>query len=118
LTEDGTEPARIYLESNVLIESQWPRVSVKLRELIGLARAVNIEISVPEPVQTEVEAHFFRVVQEAERNIRASIVSINGLTSGLREPIDLEPAKIKDLIISRATYRETERITAQNSVFD
>jgi predicted nucleic acid-binding protein len=55
---------RIYLDTNVLIKEGWPDISVKLREMLILARASQIGVVVPEAVEREVKAHWFRELKK------------------------------------------------------
>jgi hypothetical protein len=93
---------RIYLDTNVLLKG-WPDISVKLREMLALARATKISVVVPEAVEREVKAHWLRELQErlkelvkTERKFAATIEKI-GLDSGptTEEQCDFDSAGSK-----------------------
>jgi len=54
---------RVYLDTNTLIKEGWPRVSVKLREMLALSRASQITVVMPEAVEREMKAHWFRELE-------------------------------------------------------
>jgi hypothetical protein len=51
---------RIYLDTNILIQAGWPSISVKLRSLLTLSRALQLSVVIPEPVEREMKANWFR----------------------------------------------------------
>ncbi len=79
---------RVYLDTNILIKESWPTISVKLREMLILARASQISVVMPEAVEREVKAHWSRDLHErlnrltkAERDFAETIEGV-GLDSG------------------------------------
>jgi hypothetical protein len=55
----------IFPDSNPLIESEWPRLSVSLRNLFSLAEDLKVPVFLLDPVEKEVRAHFLREYEEA-----------------------------------------------------
>jgi len=51
---------RIYLDTNILIRERWPEISVRLRGMLNLTRVLQVSVVLPEAVEREIEAHWFR----------------------------------------------------------
>ena len=51
---------RVYFDSSILLGAGWPHVSVKLWELLRLARILNVGVFLPRAVELELERHWFR----------------------------------------------------------
>lgn len=54
----------VYLDTNVLVRSQWPSPSVKLNNALSLASWWNVQVFLPKPVLMEAEEHWTRTVQK------------------------------------------------------
>lgn len=54
---------RIYLDTNILIRERWPDISVKLRGMLNLTRTLQVSVVLPEAVEREIKAHWFRELE-------------------------------------------------------
>jgi hypothetical protein len=54
----------LYLDTNVLVELNWPAPSVKLENLFTLALWSKVAVFLPSPVEKEVQEHWLRGVRE------------------------------------------------------
>lgn len=64
---------RIYFDTNILRTVQWPRLSSKLESVLGLARALVIDVLIPDAVEHELEAHWLREGNELSRKATSAI---------------------------------------------
>jgi PIN domain len=99
---------RIYLDTEPLVASLWPRVSRELDNLIFVASINNTEVFIPEPVEAELQARFVRdlggFLQQANRgfdNLSQHVLRA-GITS---EELGLPN---RDEVVNR--YRESSHI--------
>jgi hypothetical protein len=60
---------RIYFDSNVLLGAGWPSVSAQLHELLSLAHALNVGLSLPRAVELELEQHWTRGLEDAHARL-------------------------------------------------
>lgn len=74
---------RIYLDTNILLAEGWPRISVKLREMLTLARGSQISVVLPEAVEREVKAHWLRDLEEQLTELTAAERHFGALTSNI-----------------------------------
>jgi len=51
---------RVYLDTSVLRESQWPRTSARLSTLFVLSKNQGVQVVIPEPVETERKRQWMR----------------------------------------------------------
>lgn len=54
----------LYLDTSVLVASNWPALSVKLENMFILASWMKVSVFLPEPVEKETEEHWLRDVRE------------------------------------------------------
>jgi hypothetical protein len=76
---------RIYLDSNVLIASQWPKLSGVLETIFTLADIFRVEIYLPKAVEAELEAHWLRIFREKCLKVNKASVEVNKYLSALGE---------------------------------
>ena len=76
---------RIYLDSNVLIASNWPKLSGVLESIFTLADIFRIEIYLPEAVEAELQAHWLRIFREKCLKITKASAEVNKYLSDLGE---------------------------------
>lgn len=67
---------RLYFDSSVLIGAKWPIGSAQLNTLATLARDVDVELFLPEPVAQELEAHWIRKFCEVCSQARSRVDKI------------------------------------------
>jgi hypothetical protein len=75
---------RIYLDTNILLKEGWPEISVKLREMLTLSRGSQISVVLPEAVEREVRAHWFRDMEMRLKKDRVFLRFLHGFASRIR----------------------------------
>jgi PIN domain len=81
---------RIYLDTNILLRENWPRPGAKLRSLLTLARALQFDVAIPEAVEREVKAHWFRALDEQRGKLEAARDSLLKQLSKIKADDDLQ----------------------------
>ena len=80
----------IYFDSNVLIASNWPKLSAVLENLLLLARIFKIDLFLPRAVEEELEAHWIRILDDKLAKVERSIRQLTEYTSNASvEDVDL-----------------------------
>lgn len=71
---------RIYLESNILIRANWPRVSAGVENLFHLAQILDVDIHLPQAVEVELENHWIRDFDQKCARINGSVTGLKLFT--------------------------------------
>jgi PIN domain-containing protein len=82
---------RIYLDSQPLRAGNWPLVSAKLQTVLQLAAAHGVCVCIPVPVESELEAQWFRDYEERVAQLRNRVSDFNKSVRALHPAIDLKP---------------------------
>ena len=61
---------RLYLDTNILSASHWPRVSARLTRIVELARNFGVAVLIPQPVEDEREAQWIRELTKAFTGVK------------------------------------------------
>jgi hypothetical protein len=80
---------RIYIDSNILIASNWPKLSAAVENFLDLALVLNVKVLLPEAVEVELEEHWLRNLDKKYAGVDRSIKDFE---NHLGEP---EPNAIK-----------------------
>jgi hypothetical protein len=83
----------LYLDTNVLVRSQWPSASVKLQNALRLASWWGIPVFLPEPVLMEAEQHWIRAVQNKVTGLDSAANQLDRIS----RPIDAQIATVRSL---------------------
>ena len=68
-------PLRVYLDTQPLSASQWPKASVALQNLVSLAARVRVQSFVPTAVENE--AQYFRDYREKLQQLASAQTRLN-----------------------------------------
>lgn len=79
----------LYLDTNVLTESNWPAVSSRLGNLLSLASLCKVAVLIPEPVEKEAEEHWLRQVRSSLASIEGAARDFHRLCRGIDGAIDI-----------------------------
>ena len=102
----------VYLDTNILIASNWPKLSAALENLFELAQVLAVKVLVPEAVEAELEQHWIRNLDKKYNGIDRTIKDFeNYLTEAERSDIKLAlPDKEKALASYRRRVDEIKKI--------
>jgi len=108
----------VYLDTNILIASNWPKLSAALENLFELAQVLAVKVLVPEAVQAELEQHWIRNLDKKYNGIDRTIKDFeNYLTEAERSDIKLVlPDKEKALTSYRCRVGEIKKIWELESI--
>jgi hypothetical protein len=76
---------RLYLDSNVLIASNWPNLSGVLESIFTLADIFRVEVYLPKAVEAELEAHWLRIFREKCFRVNKASAEVNKYLDELGE---------------------------------
>jgi len=74
----------LYLDTNVLIESNWPAVSVRLGSLLELAKRCNVTVVIPKPVEKGTQERWLREIRNSKERVQEIPLS----EIGVRGPLE------------------------------
>jgi hypothetical protein len=106
---------RLYLDTTILRRSNWPHVSAELTFLLELARNFAIEVFIPEAVEIEREAQWFRDLGSASQKLGAAADKLALSLEAVASPrIDIAP---RDLDVLRAAFKaQSDAAKAANEI--
>jgi hypothetical protein len=100
----------IYLDTNVLVESRWPKVSVKLGNVLSLASQFGIPVFIADPVEQEAQEVSMRSIRRsvadlegAEREYRRQSESISGEAYVVQRSADLGSLRARYVELAQAS---------------
>ena len=101
----------LFLDTNVLIDSNWPSVSVRLEAVLSLAQWCQLVLVIPEPVEKEAEEHWRRNVRDSVTSLESAAGKFRRLSRGIEGSVEISLDKEEDLIrkYREATSRLKER---------
>ncbi len=102
---------RIYLDSNVLIASNWPNLSGVLESIFTLADIIHVEIYLPEAVEAELEANWLRIFRKKCLTVNKASADVNKYLSDLGEEVGLNlPDEQQALAAYSKKVQQTKRL--------
>jgi hypothetical protein len=94
----------IYLETEALVRSNWPGISVLLRNVFTLANLWGLPLLLPEPVEKQVEERWLRKVDEARVKLASAATAFDRLLGPLGTRLQTNQEPVEELL---RRYRET-----------
>jgi len=74
----GFEFERIYFDTNALWADRWPNASPSLLTLLGVARVIDVQCIIPEPVGIELEEKWIRELELKEQGLNLHLQRVKG----------------------------------------
>jgi len=93
----------LYLDTNVLTESNWPSLSVRLETLLSLALLCKVAVVIPEAVEKEAEDHWLRNIRNSVASLESAAGDFRRLSRGVGGSVEIRCEKEEELI---RRYRE------------
>ncbi len=118
-SQHGVQPqvSLIYLETSILRESEWPHVSVRLEQLLSLAKNLGVQVFLPEPVDCEREEQWLRDFSKSATEQKKVWLSIEQQLSNIG--VQINSGDFPTGIQLRESYRLSVGALKKNwSIFD
>jgi hypothetical protein len=90
---------RIYLDSNILIASNWPKLSAELENFFDLALLLDVKIVLPEALEIELEEHWIRNLVDVIAITSRPISQLFRMAARHEAPFKEEGSGFQDAII-------------------
>jgi hypothetical protein len=80
---------RVYFDTQPLRQARWPFVSTKLSVISKLADWLGVSLFLPQAVEDELEAHWFRDFDEKKKELERKLKAINEDFDGIASPLKI-----------------------------
>ena len=88
----------LYLDTNVLVRSQWPSPSVRLHNALSLASWWGVPVFLPRPVLMEAEEHWIRAVQNKVTGLDGAADQLERIARPINARIKSEHLPVERLV--------------------
>ncbi len=95
MSKTTSRPQAVYFDSNILLGGGWPFPSAQLLQVLGKARAADLDIGLPELVHREITEHWLRELFSKHQRVAEQIKSFNRAALGFTQ--GGEPSRLPDL---------------------
>jgi hypothetical protein len=105
---------RIYFDTQPLRQSQWPNLSTALENLFEIARFLEVQLVIPQPVLDERRAQWFRDLEDRIAGLKGAHGKLSSFCKAVGRPPSLAPLDLKKL--ERDYDDLVERVLTSNGI--